>query len=82
MNPTENKLLTVFLKVFGEQDLEWNLKLTADDIDMWDSLTHLELIHSVEQTFKISIPFLELVELKNTGDLLACVQSLIAKKNK
>ena len=50
---------------------------TAEDIDEWDSLSHIELISNIESHFKVRFALGELQELKNIGDMV----SLIASKS-
>jgi len=75
MDNTE-KLQNVFRKVFDNNDLIIHSDTTAKDIKMWDSLTHLELIASVEEAFNISFTFNEVMQFNKVGDML----DLIAKK--
>jgi acyl carrier protein len=70
------KLQEVFRKVFGNNDLIIHPETTARDIRMWDSLTHLELIASVEEAFNISFTFNEVMQFNKVGDML----ELIGKK--
>jgi acyl carrier protein len=46
---------------------------TADDVDQWDSITHIELITNVEKEFGIRFALGELQELKNVGEMVTLV---------
>ena len=78
MTPDEvrSKINHVFQDVFDDPQIEVSDATTADDIEGWDSLTHIDLIVQVEKTFKIKLSTGEVRGLKNVGDFIA----LVAKK--
>ena len=69
------KLTSVFRKVFNEEKLEINKELTANDIDRWDSLTHMILISEIEDAFDIKFKLKELNKMRNVGDMIEIIQS-------
>ena len=44
--------------------------MTANDIEEWDSLTHLRLIMQVEKTFKVKFTTSEMKKMNNVGVLI------------
>jgi len=46
---------------------------TANDVPGWDSLSHVNLILVVEQTFQVKFSNKELLALQDVGDLVACI---------
>ena len=48
-----DKLNKILSEVFRLKEDELNDELTMDDIDNWDSLTHMDLITSIESGFEI-----------------------------
>lgn len=48
-------------------------KITADlamkDVDAWDSLKHMELIVSLEQSFGIELSFDEIVAMRSVAEI-------------
>jgi acyl carrier protein len=70
------QLNTIFRELFLDDTLTLTESTTADDIDGWDSFTHLNVIMSIESHFGISITDEEIPTLKNIGDMV----SLIEKK--
>ncbi|MGQ0827643.1 MAG: acyl carrier protein, partial [Bacteroidota bacterium] len=54
-----DQLQQVFRVVFKSQELVISQNTSAKDIKMWDSLTHLELITSIEEKFNIKFSFSE-----------------------
>ena len=65
----EAKLTTIFRAVFDDPELVLTPTLTADDVDGWDSLTHLRLILTVEKAFGVKFKVAEIGTLKNVGEL-------------
>ncbi|RBP17760.1 acyl carrier protein [Roseiarcus fermentans] len=48
---------------------------TADDIEEWDSLSHIRLIVAVERRFKVKFTNAEIERLRRVGDLVALVEA-------
>ncbi|GLR91030.1 acyl carrier protein [Bradyrhizobium iriomotense] len=71
-----SKLSTVFREVFDEDDLGLEPETTADDVDGWDSLSHIRLVLAVSKAFGIKFSASEIGNLKNVGEFV----ELIGKK--
>ena len=67
-------LTTILKDTFDEQDLSINLETSAEDIDEWDSLSHIELISNIESHYKVRFALGELQDLKNIGDMINLIQ--------
>ena len=52
---------------------------SANDVDEWDSMTHLELISSIEKKYSIRFALGELQALKNVGDMVGLIQKKLNK---
>ena len=50
---------------------------SANDIEEWDSLSHIRLIVAVERKFKVKFSNAEIEQLKRVGDLVTLIQSKI-----
>jgi len=68
----------IFRQVFDDNSIELKRETTADDIDDWDSLSHLNLVIAVEMKFGVKFALGELQSLKNVGDMV----DLVEKKSK
>lgn len=68
---------TILKDTFDEQSLIITNETSAEDVDEWDSLSHIELISNIESHFKVRFALGELQDLKNIGDMV----ELIASKN-
>ncbi|WP_286788531.1 MULTISPECIES: acyl carrier protein [unclassified Pseudomonas] len=70
-----NALTQVFRDVFDDDDIVLTPDMTADNIDGWDSQTHVILIVAAEQRFGIKFRTAELESLKNVGHFAQLIQS-------
>ncbi len=52
--------------------------MTANDIEEWDSLSHIRLIVAIERKFDVKFKNAEIESLKRVGDLVALVQAKAA----
>lgn len=77
---TMDKLTNIFRMVFDDNDITIERHTTANDVDGWDSLSHVNLIVAVENAFKIRFSQKELLTFKNVGDLLSSIESKCAEK--
>jgi acyl carrier protein len=68
----------IFRQVFDDNSIVLTRDTTADDIDDWDSLSHLNLVIAVEMKFGVKFALGELQSLKNVGDMA----DLVEKKSK
>lgn len=73
---TLENLTPVFRQVFDNDSIELHRGMTSDDIDDWDSLTHMNLVIAMELQFKVKFALGELQSMKNVGEML----DLINKK--
>jgi acyl carrier protein len=49
--------------------------MTAQDIENWDSLHHIQLISEVERAFRIKFKLREVLSMKNVGDLIDLIHA-------
>ena len=52
---------TVLSTVFHVKEEEININMTKDDISTWDSLTHMDLITSLEEKFSVSFEIQDII---------------------
>ena len=80
MNNIEEKLTQIFRTVFNEPALNITPDTTANDVDGWDSLSHLNMISAVEKEFGVKFKLKDLVKLKNVGDLVRTIEVKLSEK--
>ncbi|MFW5669378.1 MAG: acyl carrier protein [Acetivibrio ethanolgignens] len=64
----------VFRDVFDDEDIEVTAEMTADDIEDWDSLEHINLVVAVEQCFKMKFTMGEVTSMKNVGEMVEIIK--------
>ena len=67
-----------FQDVFDDESITVNEETTADDIEDWDSLEHINLIAAVEQEFGMKFTMGQVVTMKNVGEMADIIMSQIA----
>jgi acyl carrier protein len=70
-------LNSIFCEVFDEEDLKITPEMTANDVEGWDSLSHVNLIVAIEAKFGIRFSQKELLSFKKVNDLLVCIENKI-----
>jgi acyl carrier protein len=71
------KLTDVFRKVFGNGNLVLKDDLTANDVENWDSLSHMLLIAEIENSFQIKFKLKELNKMRNVGDMIELINQKV-----
>lgn len=66
---------SIFRQVFRDDSLRLKNDTTANDIDGWDSITHMRLLNEVEKYFNVDFTYKEVRALKSIGDLVDLVSS-------
>ena len=64
------RLNSVFQDVFDDEEISVNDATTADDIEDWDSLEHINLVSAVEKEFGIKFTMGQVVTMKNVGEMV------------
>ena len=72
------RLNEVFRDVFDDEEITVNEATTADDIEDWDSLEHINLLAAVEQEFGIKFNMGQVVTMKNVGEMASIIMSQLA----
>lgn len=60
----------VFWDVFDDEDIQIGEGTTANDIEDWDSLEHINLVVAVEKKFNIKFNMGEVNGMKNVGEMV------------
>ena len=64
----------IFKEVLDNQELLINQETSANDVDDWDSLTHIQLIVAIEKHFKIRFKADEIKSFKNVGEMFSFIK--------
>lgn len=80
MSDLRGTLQEVFQRVFGDDTIQLRDNMTADDIDGWDSLMHINLIIAVEKQFGIKFATADISTLKGNDQNVGSFLKMIAAK--
>ena len=64
------KLNKVFRDVFDDDEITVHDGTTAEDIEDWDSLAHIDLVVAVEDAFGIHFNMGEVNSMKDVGEMV------------
>ncbi len=67
----------VFRDVFDDESITVDEETTADDIEEWDSLEHINLIAAVEQEFGVKFTMGQVVSMKNVGEMMDIIEAQV-----
>jgi acyl carrier protein len=68
------RLSSIFQDVFQDNNLTLTRDMTAQDVENWDSMRHIQLITEVETAFGIKFRLREIMSMKNVGDLIDLIR--------
>ena len=63
----------IFRDVLDNENILLVDDTTANDVEEWDSLTHIQLIVAIEKHFKIKFTSMEILSWKNVGEMVDCI---------
>lgn len=67
----------IFRDILDNDDILLTTESSADDVDDWDSLSHIQLIVAIEKKFKVNFTSREILSWKNVGEM---IDSILEKK--
>lgn len=74
-NEIKERIRKTLVLILKHENFEMVDGLTAADVDGWDSLTHMEIISSLEDDFNIKFKLRELNKLKDMKSLVDLIDS-------
>ena len=80
MSALLEEVTAVVRNVFGDDEIKLTPTSTADEVDGWDSLMHLNVIIALEKRFSIRFSTAEISDLKEEGKNIGSLLDLIAAK--
>tara|TARA_B110000027_G_C16119081_1_gene301788 strand:+ start:3413 stop:3652 length:240 start_codon:yes stop_codon:yes gene_type:complete len=64
----------IFRDQLDDESIKLTTETTTEDVDDWDSLTHIMLVVAIEKHFKIKFTSNEVLSWKNIGEMIECIQ--------
>jgi acyl carrier protein len=80
MSELRDRLQNIFRQVFGDPDIVLRDDMTADHVDGWDSLAHVDLMVAIEKGFGIKFATAEMSKMKEPGQNVGTLIQLIERK--
>jgi acyl carrier protein len=71
------RLAEIVAEVFDQDVVELAPGLRIEEMDGWDSLSHVRLIFTIEKSFKIKFLTSEMGNFETVGDLVATIKSRV-----
>jgi len=63
----------IFCDILDNEEIALTSETTANDIEEWDSLSHIQLIVAIERHFKIKFSSKEILSWKNIGEMIDAI---------
>ena len=67
----------IFREELEQIDLVLTDETTADDVEGWDSLSHVQLVAAMEEAFGIEFKSREILSWDNVGDLIDSIEKKV-----
>ena len=68
-----NQVQEIFHDQLDDESIVLTSETTSEDVDDWDSLTHIMLVVAIEKHFKIKFTSKEILSWKNVGEMINCI---------
>jgi len=75
------RLTKIMRDVFDDDNLVVTPELTANDVEGWDSVSHITLVVAIEEAFGIKFKSAELEKMKNVGQLVEQIENKTSAKS-
>ena len=70
----------LFREVIGDRELVLEREATAEDVEGWDSITHVNLLFALEQAFDVIFTTAEMARLTQEGQTVGDLVDLVGSK--
>jgi acyl carrier protein len=77
MEKTEilEKVQTIFRDVLENDEITLSMDMSAEDIDEYDSLAHIQLVVAIEKQFGVKFNSKEIISWQNIGQMVDSIEA-------
>jgi len=68
------KLNEIFMDSLDLEEVNLTDETTANDIEEWDSLSHVQLIYDIEEELGVKFSSREVMKWKNVGEMVDSIE--------
>ncbi|MCM0316072.1 acyl carrier protein [Bacteroides fragilis] len=72
------KIQDIFRDVFDDEELIVADSTSSDDIEEWDSLSHIQLVVAVEKVFGLKLTSKEILSWEDVGEMADAIHAKLA----
>lgn len=69
------QLTTIASEIFQLENLVLTEDMSATNVETWTSLTFMQLLTAIEENFDFKFKMMELIQIKNMGDIIRSIES-------
>lgn len=73
INEILNQVQEIFRDILDDESIVLAGETSANDVEGWDSLTHIQLVVAVEKHFKIKFTSKEILSWKNVEEMVVSI---------
>ena len=81
MKMTKNEIMVqiqeIFCDVLDNEDIVLTDTTTSDDIEEWDSLSHIQLVVSIVKSFKLKFTAADISSWGNVGEMCEAIAAKV-----
>jgi acyl carrier protein len=77
-NEILEKLTDIFRDVLDNESIQLSPQTTADEIEEWDSLNHIQLVVAIEKSYKIKFTASEIQNWNNVGEMVTSINNKLS----
>ena len=71
------KLQTVYRDILDDENIVVTEETTADDIEEWDSITHVQIVAEIQKVFDVKFSAKEMLLWENVGDIVDALSVIV-----
>jgi acyl carrier protein len=68
------KLQTVYRDILDDEEIVLTEETTADDIEDWDSITHVQIVAEIQTVFDVKFSAKEILLWESVGDIVDAIE--------